>query len=190
MEVTSNKKRDIDALIKSVENNPDNKENVLLLANMMFDCGFYSQAIKWYDERIKMDTMDVEEVWLSMFRKGLCKIRDKHSFKSITDDLMNAFNARPWRLEPIYYLVKYLREQGNVTTAYWIGRMCAVVQNPISDKLFIEKDIYDWKFWSEMRLCSWFSGQRDDSKEYYDRCMKHDFNEEDREIVKNNLKLN
>lgn len=188
MEAISNKKRDIDALLKSVEKNPDNRENILLLANMMRDCGFYAQAIKWYDERIKLDTMDVEEVWYSMFQKGMCKIKDNHSFKNIMDDMMNAHNVRPWRIEPLFYLIKHLREQGVVTTAYWLGRMLGTVQNPIHDTLFIEKDIYDWRFWAEMRLCSWFSGQRDDSSEYYDRVMKHNFSDDDRAIVEENLK--
>jgi len=187
----SAKHKEINSLLKIIEEKADDRQSILLLANLQRDCGFYAQAIRWYQERLKLDPVSHEECWYSLLQIAICKIRDKHSFKSITEDLMVAYNARPWRAESIYYLINYLRDQGSVVTAYWIGKTLGLfLANPIHDTLFIEKDIYDWKFYAEMRLCAWFSGQRHDSKEYYNRVMEHGFNDEDRAEIEKNLTLN
>lgn len=152
--------RDIELLTTSLKETPNNPRNTFYLAQSYKDLNRYEEALTWYKKRAEMQEAWEEERWYASFQAARMKLMAHYDWQEVRNDLIQAFEARPWRYEPLYLLVRYLREQGQTQTAY---TYCAFVSNginyPKQDTLFIEKPIYDYLLPLEYGICAYGTGR-------------------------------
>jgi len=155
-------KRDIRLLEKGLKENPKNERYTFYLANSYRDSGKFQKAIDYYLKRIEMGGW-VEEVWFSYYSIGKCF----QKMEQMSDAIyywLEGFHYYPKRLENIYQIVKYYREQSKYTSAYAFYSMArnnGGGEAATKDHLFYEKDIYEYKLDYEFSIiayyCNWYN---------------------------------
>ena len=149
--------RDIALLEKGVKDEPNNERYCFYLAESYKNNGNNEQAIIWYKKRVEMGQF-AEEVYYSLYSIGICKERCGYNFeKEILFDYLKAFNYRPTRLEALYQILYYYRTKEEYTKAFGYGIMGYKVKYP-NDLLFIEKNIYKYKFIDELSISAYYVG--------------------------------
>jgi len=137
---------------------PDNSRQVFYIAESYRDLGNLPQAIEWYEKRASMGGWD-EEVWCSLYQVARLQHRLGLAWALVLDAYLRAFEFRPARVEPIYQIARFYREQGQYNLAYLFSR--AVIDTPYpEDLLFVERSIYEHDLPREYALCCEQVGKR------------------------------
>lgn len=148
--------RDIRLLTKGLEDEPGNVRYLFYLANSYFDSGNPKEAVPWYQKRIEAGGWN-EEVFYSMYRLCLC-------FKILGNmDMFLLYGLKAWlflptRVESIYELVKYHRENGNQKLAYSLYLLTKDVPAP-PEGLFVHMDVYRYKLTYEFSILAFYCQQ-------------------------------
>ena len=75
-------------------------------------------------------------------------------------------------------------------SGYMLARMACNINIPIEDKLFVGKDVYDFKRWDELSICAYWVGNYQESKEVSNFLLEQNkVPEEHLQRVKENLKF-
>src|SRR5665213_98130 len=101
--------RDIALLEEGLKEEPNNARYLYYLANSYRDAGQFEKAVEFYQRRIDAGGWE-EEVHSAMMNLGSCE-KDKHNFGGFVDAMIQAYNFRPQRAEPLYELAKVYRER-------------------------------------------------------------------------------
>lgn len=133
--------RDIALLRQSLEAEPDNCRNAFYLAQSYRDIGNLPQAIEWYEKRVTMGGWD-EEVWCSLYQLARLQHRLGYAWPIVLDSYLTAYQFRPTRAEPLYYIARFYRERGQHDLAALFSRRAGNIRYP-QDILFVERWIYD-----------------------------------------------
>jgi tetratricopeptide (TPR) repeat protein len=180
--------RDIDLLLKGIEDELNNDRYYFYLAQSYKCVGNYDKAIELFIKRISMEGWE-EEVYFSLYQIGLCKILRGDDFYNYVGDLMKAHNFRPSRLEAIYHLIKQYQEKQIYRLGYYLGKMALNKPFP-DDILFIEKNIYDYLLHDVYSICAYNIGEYDESLKYCDKVLEYtNLPHNIKERVLNNLEL-
>ena len=113
--------RDIELLSKALESNPNNDRYTFYLANSYKDSGQPTQAIKFYEKRIQIGGW-FEEIWQSHYRIGMC-YEEMGNMAQALFWWYKAFEIHPQRIENIYKIISYYRQQGQNQMAYELFRI-------------------------------------------------------------------
>lgn len=133
--------RDYRLLREEVQANPQNPRALFYLAQTCFDMANYHEAIECYEKRIALGGWQQEAVY-SGFRIGLAYLALNQWDRA--EAWMQRAHANGTRAEPLYYLAKALREQGDHVKAYYFLLQALRVPKPLpQDSLFIEDAVYD-----------------------------------------------
>jgi hypothetical protein len=103
-----------------------------------------------------------EEVWYSLYQVARLQHRLGYAWPLVLAAYLRAYGFRPTRLEPIFHVAKFYRENGQ----YHIGHLFSRVVNEApypDDLLFIEKNIYDHELWLEYALCCERLGKQEEA---------------------------
>jgi glycosyltransferase involved in cell wall biosynthesis len=153
--------QDVRLLKGTVEADPTNARHVFYLAQSYRDVGNLPQAIEWYEKRASMGGWD-EEVWYSLYQVARLQHRLGFAWALVLDAYLRAYAFRPTRVEPIYQIVRFYRENRQYHLAHLFAR--AVIDTPYpEDLLFIERSIYEHELRHEYALCREHIGQHDEA---------------------------
>lgn len=130
-------KRDIEALLKGIEEEPDNDRYYFYLAQSYRDDDNNEEAIKYYKKRFKMGRWH-EEAWNSAYNVGECYRRIGNMLK-FEYWMQKAFEFHKARAEPLYHLIKYYRETNQFYKALHYISIARQLPYPKNDVLFIEQ---------------------------------------------------
>lgn len=168
----SNKfERDIDLLTEGIKNEPRNARYYFYLANSYYNIGKYEDAIKWYEDRVRLGGWE-EEVYYSLYRIGLSKQKLRHTFEEETlYSFLKAYNYRKTRLEALYEIVRYYRVNKMWKEGYSYGLLGFENEYPL-DILFIDKDIHQYKLLDELSICAYWVKDFDLSIQICERILK------------------
>lgn len=108
------------------------------------ELGMKDKAVESYLKHIEVADF-VEESFISRYRIG-CLRRD-------VGLLLEAWNFRPWRIEPLYEAVLLLREKEMFLAATKVAEMGLGAAYPSQDALFIQKDVYDYGLLYHYSIC-------------------------------------
>jgi len=129
-----------------------------------------AKAITNYRKRILRGGW-LEEVFYSYFRIGLAIKTNGCLHLGTEGDMlkafMDAYNVNPARVEPIHELAHWYRLKENYYSGYMFSKMACSAPYPEGNMLFVSRDIYDWKRWDELAICSYWIGSY---KESFDLC--------------------
>jgi tetratricopeptide (TPR) repeat protein len=146
--------RDIRLLIQDIKEDPKNARSYFYLANSLKDSNRFDEAIEIYKKHIDLNGW-VEEVFYSHYNIGKCYDYLKKEYEM--ELWMNkAFDYRPTRAEPVYYLTKYFREHAQHYKAYHYYLKGRNIPFPKDDLLFIEHSVYDGLFDYENTIIGYY----------------------------------
>jgi glycosyltransferase involved in cell wall biosynthesis len=165
-------KRDALILEQGLLDEPDNSRYVYYLAQSYKDCGDLDNAIKNYKRRIEMKGKHPEEVYMSYYMIGLCKLRRNEPFENFVGDFILAYNYRSTRLEAVHKIVRYCR----------LNNMSGLVYNMFKhilerktlkcdDGLFVEKSVYDYQLLDELSMAAYWSHNYRDAAKIIQRIL-------------------
>ena len=148
--------RDIRLLTKGLEDNPNNDRYTFYLANSYRDHGDNDQAIEFYKKRIELGGW-FEEVWHSYYSIGKC-YRSKGDMQSAIHWWMEGYQFFPKRIENLYEIITYYRQNGKNQLAYMFYSMALkqTLLNPNPDYLFLQRDVYDYKLDYEFSIFGYY----------------------------------
>ena len=160
--------RDIALLEQGLIDEPENPRYMFYLAQSYRDIGDYDKAIKWYQARWDFGGWE-EEQWFALYMVGWCMTKrkdvEKDAFDKIAEVMLKAWNARPWRCEPIWILSIEARLSGRWEHAYQYSKAAATTPWPKNDVLFIAKAAYGLSALDEFGISSYYVGQFQESEQ-------------------------
>lgn len=137
--------RDIQLLLKGIDDEPDNQRYHFYLANSFHDVGKYDDAIQYYKKRIDMGGWP-QEVWYSYYRIGLC-YKHKNDYPNAFWYWMEGYDYLPERLEGLYEMLMYYRIHSKHKLAIAIYNICkSILAKKINRDgyLFLHNDVYTY----------------------------------------------
>ena len=162
--------RDIKLLTKGLEDEPNNDRYTFYLANSYRDAGQFENAIETFKKRVKLGGW-IEEVWYSLFSIGRC-YKFLNDMPNAIYYWLEAYSHYPNRIENLYELIHYYRNNGKNVLAYTFFALADYhrKQSTKWDYLFLQKDIYDYKIDYEFSIVGYYCNR--DNYNLIDTCMK------------------
>ncbi len=178
--------RDIRLLKQGLLEIPNNDRYTFYLANSYKDAGQPENAIETYRKRIEIGGW-ADEVWNSYYCIGLCYMSLNKPMEAV-NSWLDALQVCDRRIENLYEIVKYYREQGKNSLAYSFYVMADEIRkkypaNP--NFLFLHKDVYDFKLDYELSIVGFYSNYKNYNIIYV--CMKVLQHSNDGNIIQNVL---
>jgi glycosyltransferase involved in cell wall biosynthesis len=179
--------KDAQILEKALQEDANNERYVFYLAQSYRDAGDYASALKNYEKRVKMGGYWDQEIFYAMLQIGRMQELLKMSPETIIKSYYTAFQYRPTRAEPLFYLAKYYRDQKNFEKAYQIATIGMTI--PLTqDILIVEKWIYDYDMQMEISISSYWIGKYEESQQHSKQLLaKPNLSQNVRETVEKNL---
>jgi glycosyltransferase involved in cell wall biosynthesis len=147
--------RDRALLEAEVARNPDDARSVFYLAQTYRDLGQLDEAVEWYRRRAAMGGWD-EEVFYALYQVGV--LLAASDWQQAVPALLEAWNSRPTRAEPLYDLAVGFRQRGQYALAHWAAERGLRIRLP-SDILFVSRWVYDWGLLFEYSIAAYWVGQ-------------------------------
>lgn len=160
--------RDIRLLEQGLIDEPQLTDRYLFyLANTFLDNGRNKEAIAMYDRRLAVGGWE-QELWHCCYKKG-------HAYQRLgqmgdaVNAWLDAYDYCPLRVENIYEIVKYKRENGKNKTAMSFydlaqGKLAAA-STQVNSFLFYEESVTLYKLAYEYTILAGYLGRTDISKE-------------------------
>ena len=180
--------RDLALLEDDARADPNNPRTMFYLAQTREHLGDGPGAIAAYRRRIELGGWD-EEIFWSMY-KSACILESSGDWPSAAQMFITAWEFRPTRLEPIMHLAAGYREKGAFVTALMWAERGRSITYPDSERLFVERWVYDWGFDLELAVCAWWNGQHKFADAMWITLLaRNDLTESARQIIEANLLL-
>jgi glycosyltransferase involved in cell wall biosynthesis/DNA-binding transcriptional regulator/RsmH inhibitor MraZ len=132
--------RDIALLEQGLRDEPGNGRYIYYLAQSYRDAGMLDKASEMYQKRIDMGGWE-EETHSAMMNLAFCE-KESRNFGGFLDAMVQAYNFRPTRVEPLYELAKAYRERGQNLAGLMFAKAGLKHQRP-DDLLFINDFAYE-----------------------------------------------
>ncbi len=142
--------RDVGLLKRDIVCDQGNPRPVFYLAQTYRDLGKPEQAIDYYRQRVEMGGWD-EEVFYANLQEGI--LRAEQDLNGALPVLLEAWQRRPTRAEPLYQLARAHRRRGDLDIAHMFATRGLEVTYP-NDVLFILRWVYDWGLHLERALAA------------------------------------
>lgn len=150
--------RDEQLLTAYLLEHPDDPRTLFYLGQTLQDLKRWDEAIEYYARRAAIRPAFEEERWMAQLRIGRCHLfAGRHELGVAA--LLQAFNERPGRAEPLYYLAHHYRERGLNALAEMFATRAAAVPFPGKDTLFVEHPIYHHGIDEELAISSFYVGK-------------------------------
>ena len=134
--------KDIEVLKECVKKEPENSRYVYYLAQSYNGTKQYVQALECFEKRAKMGGFD-EEVFWSLLLKGKLQQKLKMAANIVIESFFNAYQYRPTRAEPLYYLVALYMDIKNYEFASTLVKKALSIPIPY-EATTVEVWIYEY----------------------------------------------
>jgi glycosyltransferase involved in cell wall biosynthesis len=149
-------KKDADALLLALKDEPENERYIFYLAQSYRDCGMIPESIEWYTKRYNAGKW-VEERYISAL--NLTRLTGSREWA------WKAFELSPIRSESLVAYVTHCRMKREINhEVLSIILYASSIPKPTGTVLFLELDTYDWRVWDELAMISIFLGKLDIAK--------------------------
>ena len=176
-------------MLAELERNPEDARSVFYLAQSYFDLRDFANARKWYARRAEMGGYG-EEVYFALYRVAHSMLHLDEPRADIQDVFLRAWELRPTRAEPLFFMACYYREDGRYQLAYEFANWAARVPYPQHDSLFVRADIYNWRIADEQAVCGCYLDKRAESFTVFRRILaRSDVPDGDRQRIAGNRDL-
>lgn len=154
--------RDIRLLEQGLVDEPGNVRYMFYLARAYADSGQHAKAVPLYRQRQASGGWD-QEVWYAHYREGLSLLALEKETEGI-GVLLQAYQERPTRAEPLAFLAQYHRERGRNHLALMFARQANEI--PLSnDDLFVWGDAHYALPLREIAITAYYTGDHEEGIE-------------------------
>ena len=166
---------------------PNNARNVFYLAQSYRDAGDRPLAIANYRRRAGMGGW-AEEAWYALYQTGLLLLAEGELPEGI-GALLEAFQLRPSRVEPLCALARHHRLRKEWELAYMFAARAVQISRP-DDILFVNDTMYRWRSADELSIAAYYVGRYDESRRWAEELLESDALPSDqRDRVEENLRF-
>ena len=151
-------RRDAILLETALLSEPDNARYVFYLAQSYRDSGDFELAVRNYQRRVEMGGWS-EEIWFSLFQIASLREHMGYPWGAVMTDYLAAFEFEPARAEPLFRIGMHYQRTGDFHLARLFFSRAMQVPYPSRDRLFIEKDVYDYQLLLEYAASSSSAGE-------------------------------
>ena len=156
--------RDLVLLSNHLAENADDPRTVFYLAQTHECLERFEEAYHLYQLRSKLPGWD-EENFITFYRLGCLAQRlsqetasSEVTWEQAMNYFLQAFALRPHRIEPLVKMAEYYWPS-NPQACYLYIKHAYDLPYPIQDRLFIEKEMYDYDRYEMMSRCAWYVGE-------------------------------
>jgi predicted GH43/DUF377 family glycosyl hydrolase len=153
--------RDVALLKRDIARDPERPRPVFYLAQTMRDLGKRELAIATFRRRVEMGGWE-EEVFYANLQEGL--LRAEEDLAAGTPVLLEAWERRPARAEPLYELARLHRQCGDVAQAHLFATRGLEIPYP-DDVLFVHRWAYEWGLRLERGLAAMALGRTTEAQD-------------------------
>jgi tetratricopeptide (TPR) repeat protein len=154
--------RDINMLKEALTTDPKNCRYWFYLANTYRDVRDFYSAILAYNNRIEIGGW-FEETYCALVYKGDCHYVTDQPAEAVASWL-KAYNTDPIRGEALIRLSIHFRTTSQHHTAMMFIDKGLKLSLPLERQLFVEKNIYDYRFIYELSVCAFYTGDMERGK--------------------------
>ena len=148
--------------------------------------GDFVSARKWYERRVQMSGWD-EEVYFSMWRVADSMANLGAPWPDVQDAYLRAWEFRPTRAEPLYFIARRYREGQRYRLDYLFAQRAAEIPFPEDDVLFVHADVYAWCATDEQAVCASWIGKQPEAFTLCRRLLaRPDIPDDDRQRITGN----
>jgi len=158
--------QDSRVLREALEREPDNQRYVFYLAQSYFDQGDYVRSLEQYQRRATLGAW-VEEVFYSLLRVAKCRELLGEPWDQVLGAYLAAYEYRPLRAEPLYEIALHYRLAEQYALAYAFAKLATEIPFPPEERLFINKQVYDYRAKDERAISAFYTGRPQES---FDLC--------------------
>jgi hypothetical protein len=148
--------KDAETLLEALKTEPNNSRYQFYLAQSYFDSQQWDKASEAYYKRVEMGGWE-EECYYSLFRVALIAMAQEKEWPVIQQKLLDAYDYRPCRAEPLHAIARSLRMMGRPRAAYMFAKEAAQIPYPQHDILFIDTNVYKWMALDELGATSFYT---------------------------------
>ncbi len=183
--------RDAALLEEECRKHPDDARSRFYLAQSYQNAGKHESAYEHYRHRAGMAGWD-EETFMAQLRAGAMAVLLNRPYDEVVQVLRQAHEMRPSRAEPLHDLAAYHRNRKQFPEAYDYANKAAAIPLP-DDRLFVNRDIYDWRILDELAVAAYWTGHYAESHAASEKILTlHQRNEirlndEQRQRIEKNL---
>ncbi|MBS0625740.1 MAG: glycosyltransferase [Verrucomicrobia bacterium] len=177
--------KDVRMLEEVVEKNPNDSRAFFHLGVFCEEAFNYTLALKYYTKRAAMGGWD-QEVYYSLFRIGGLQEKLEMNPELFLESYQKAYDYRPSRAEPLFYMARYYLKMGDYNKAYELTRKCLDI--PLSqDSIYVIRAVYDYWALCLYADCAFYLGKHSEALEAYRILLKNpDLPPETRILVEKN----
>ncbi len=146
--------RDRRLLERDLAHDPHDARTLFYLAQTVRDLGEDLAAADLYRRRVEEGGWD-EEVFYARYQQGVLLAR--HDWDAAVPVLLDAWQLRPRRAEPLHELAVGYRARGQHHLAFTFASVGARMPEP-ADVLFVHHDVYDWGLRFELAIAAYWVG--------------------------------
>jgi len=147
--------KDAIMLEEALKEEPGNVRHQFYLAQSYFDSKQWDKSIEAYMKRAQMGGWE-EEIFFSLYRIGLAKMMLDRPMEDVCMAMMQSWQFRPVRAEPLHELSRYLRMKQQPRLAYLYAKMASNIKYPEWDILFVNRDVYDYAIDDEIAATAFY----------------------------------
>ena len=151
--------RDIKMFEDYLEDHPNCSRSTFYLAQTLGEDGQYEKAIEMCTKRLSMGGF-YQEKYIAAMRIGHYYIKleqPKKAFKVWGEN----WGISPNRVEIPYYYMMALKKLGREKEAYTVGAQAYHLFKKNTKDMFIQKELYNWRFLLEFSVIAFYSGHRE-----------------------------
>lgn len=116
-----------------------------------------------------MDGWD-EEVFYALYQAGLLCAQARRTTEAV-EALLQAYQCRPTRREPLVQLARLYRTRGDYHLAYLFAKRAVAIGRP-ADILFLDDAAYAYRAEDELSIAAYWVGEYRESVAYCDRVLR------------------
>lgn len=163
--------RDIDVLLASQAEHPDDARTAFYLAQSYRDAGDDERALHWYSTRAAMPGWDEETFVAALEAARIGGQRADATADDVSRGFLSAWALRPGRAEPLHDLARWHRERSRWADGYLTATRAASIPFPTDDLLFVNADVYSWRSTDERAVCAFHLGLHEEAIGLGDRLL-------------------
>jgi predicted GH43/DUF377 family glycosyl hydrolase/tetratricopeptide (TPR) repeat protein len=161
--------RDLGLLKRDLARDPGSVRSVFYLAQTFKELGKRDLAIESYRRRVELGGWD-EEVFYANLQEGI--LRAETDIDAAVPVLLEAWERRPTRAEPLYELAHALRVRGDFAGAHMFASRGLEIAYP-RDVLFIHRSVYEWGLRFERALAAGGLGMTEEARADLLELLRH-----------------
>ena len=113
-----------------------------------------------------------EEVFYSRLRVGLTLEAQGKPFSAIRSALLDAWEYRPTRAEPLCHLARLCRSEKKWHQAYLYAAQAVQIPYPQQDLLFVDDSVWHWRALDEQAIAAYWTGRFRESGDCCQRLLE------------------